>query len=461
MDNWTGRIDKVIWSSLKQMAEQPLPEISMGVGDQGLEWVGTHGGASSRVSGRASSRVSGRASGRVSGRDSSRVSGGLSGGAMEEISGTLAVEDLAEKVVETDGAIEGLVSAQLPVHGTTGQGDISDRQAPYLNMVQEKLGQTLRYSGPLEPILAHLMSTTGKLLRPRLVISSASAFADLDTANESRYSLYVSPSHDRLISMITDIAAAFEMVHIASLVHDDIIDGSSERRGLPVIHDIWGIHSAILTGDYLFSRANNTALLYAHIGIAGLLNDAVELMCRGEVAQDNRLYDSTVTPSDYFYQIGRKTAALIAAACKAGAMAAGAPPDTQSQLWQFGIRLGTAFQIVDDILDLVSDEEALGKPVFNDLKRGTMTLPLIYAMETEIRSDIIDCFGNRTVPTSNIPTIRKKLVSAGCIERAAGAATTLLESARQNLLALPPSLGRDQLWQMSVQLGEKAVSATT
>ena len=145
---------------------------------------------------------------------------------------------------------------------------------------------------------------------------------------------------------------------------------------------------------------------------------------------------------------------------KAGAMAAGAPPDTQSQLWQFGIRLGTAFQIVDDILDLVSDEEALGKPVFNDLKRGTMTLPLIYAMETEIRSDIIDCFGNRTVPTSNIPTIRKKLVSAGCIERAAGAATTLLESAKQNLLALPPSLGRSTLADVGV-LGEKALSATT
>ena len=188
-------------------------------------------------------------------------------------------------------------------------------------------------------------------------------------------------------------------------------------KGLEIPHGNGVVTVSYTHLDVYKRQANNTALLYAHIGIAGLLNDAVELMCRGEVAQDNRLYDSTVTPSDYFYQIGRKTAALIAAACKAGAMAAGAPPDTQSQLWQFGIRLGTAFQIVDDILDLVSDEEALGKPVFNDLKRGTMTLPLIYAMETEIRSDIIDCFGNRTVPTSNIPTIRKKLVSAGCIER--------------------------------------------
>ncbi len=429
MDNWAGRIDKVIWSCFKQSAEQPLREISIGTGDRGLEWAGADGGAAGSV--------------------------------MEEMSGTLVIEAPLKRVVETEGAIETPVAVEAPFQGAAAGGkEISGRQAPYLNRVQEKLGEALRYSGPLEPILAHLMSTAGKLLRPRLVISSASAFAGLDTSGRFGYG-YGGLSHERVIPMIADIAAAFEMVHIASLVHDDIIDGSSERRGLPVIHDIWGIHSAILTGDYLFSRANHTALLYAHIGIAGLLNDAVELMCRGEVAQDERLYDSTVTPYDYFYQIGRKTAALMGAACKAGAMAAGAGPDAQRVLWQFGIRLGTAFQIVDDILDLVSNEKALGKPVFNDLKRGTMTLPLIYAMETEIQADIIECFDNRTVPPGRIPVIRKKLLAAGCIRRAAGAAIALLESARQNLLSLPLSLGRDQLWEMSAQLGERAVSATT
>ena len=135
MDNWTGRIDKVIWSSLKQMAEQRLPEISMGVGDQGLEWVGTHGGASGRVSGRDSSRVSGRDSSRVSGG----LSGGASGGARDEISGTW-LEDLRKRWLRRTGPLKAWCT-QLPVHGTTGQGDISDRQAPYLNMVQENLAR--------------------------------------------------------------------------------------------------------------------------------------------------------------------------------------------------------------------------------------------------------------------------------------------------------------------------------
>lgn len=378
--------------------------------------------------------------------------------------------DRIDKVV-WDFPAEDEVEAQTPTQFAAGKTDVFQALLPYLERVQKRLRDILSFSGPLEPILTYLMSTTGKLLRPMLVISSAWVFAPVDevgwATNQPFHPLGCrpelksgqKPDQEFMISMIIDIAAACEMVHIASLVHDDIIDGSSERRGLPVIHDIWGIHSAILTGDYLLSRANNTALMYPGIGVAGLLNDAVELMCRGEIAQDSRLYDSTVTACDYFYQAGRKTAALMAAACKAGAMAAGGAPDAQEHLWQFGIRLGTAFQIADDILDLTSDEKTLGKPVFNDLKLGTLTLPLIYAMETTMREDIVNCFGNKALNPGRIPELRKKLISSGCIRKAARVANSILESSRKNLLALPPSYGRDYLLQISMQLGEKVMSA--
>lgn len=462
MDNWADRIDRHIWDSLR--------------------------GATSDT----------------------QISSRLLKGAAQEFSGPLAVEEAAGESTRYgagDQVVQGAafrLTDETPVPLAFGQPGISGPTLREIGTgveilgngryrheveltVQERLNEILVDSGPLEPILAHLLSARGKFLRPKMVISSAyacipclrykkryarcsvqsarpgsqSGWKPGRTGSGIRNSASAgrNPELDNhMIDMITDVAAAFEMVHMASLVHDDIIDGSSERRGLPVIHSVWGIHSAILAGDYLFSRANNTVLKYARLGIAGCLTDAVELMCRGEVAQDSRFYDPGVTVDDYFYQTGRKTAALIGAACKAGAMAVKAPREDQEHLWRFGIKVGTAFQIVDDILDLVSDEKLLGKPVFTDLRRGVLTLPLIYAMETEVRQDILCCLSKKTVPSHKIPELRRKLVSGGSVRRAANAACILLASARQDLSLLPGSTGKDSLLQMSAQLDERAVS---
>lgn len=349
------------------------------------------------------------------------------------------------------------------------------------HVVQAKLNRILADSGPLESILAHLLSTKGKFFRPKMVISSAYACLPY-TGNKTKCVRCSTPPaqlraeqnsmnctgkasgstlggpdfDDEKIDMVTDIAAAFEMVHLASLVHDDIIDGSTHRRGLPTIHLTWGIHSAVLAGDYLFSEANNTVLKYAGLGIASCLTDAVGLMCRGEVAQDSRFYDPSVNVSDYFYQTARKTAALIAAGCKAGAMAARAPIEVQERLWRFGIRVGTAFQIIDDILDIVSDGKALGKPVFSDLRRGILTLPLIYAMEGEVGRDILECLSNKAVPDHTIPGLRRKLISGGHVKKAGEVACILLDSARQDLGGLPASQGRADLRDLSHKLAQKA-----
>lgn len=353
------------------------------------------------------------------------------------------------------------------------------RLAELEQTVRAKLNGILEGSGPLKPILAQLLSTRGKFFRPRLVISSS--YACLPYVLDKRRCptcsrLYgqlrkgpgseqwgrgakapgpastMLPSHadfdDKMLDMITDIAAAFEMVHMASLVHDDIIDGSAHRRGKPALHLTWGTHSAVLAGDYLFAQANSTVVKHAGLGIAACLSDAVGLMCRGEVAQDSRFYDPDVTVGDYFYQTGRKTAALIAAACKAGAMAAKAPLLAQECLWRFGIKLGTAFQIIDDILDIVADGEALGKPVFSDLRRGILTLPLIYAMGTESRRDILECLSHKAVPDHRIPQLRSKLVSGGHVRQAGEVACKLLQSARLELSLLPDCPGTASLKSM-------------
>ncbi len=404
-----------------------------------------------------------------------------------DATGLADVSELGDAPGLIDGS--GLANVSRLAHDETR--DDSGEPWAYLEArVRDKLNEILIDSGPLEPILTQLLSVQGKFIRPKMVISSAYTCLPLPEDAESlpeglepsahnvsiqaltsqnlRSGSGFGVSYDRqpeptqsTVEVITDVAAAFEMVHMASLVHDDIIDGSSQRRGLPVIHSVWGIHSAILTGNYLFARANKTVLNYAHLGIADTLNNAVELMCRGEVAQDSRFYDPFVDMSDYFYQVGRKTAVLMAAACKAGAMAARAPYNVQENLWRFGIRVGTAFQIVDDVLDLVSEQEILGKPVFSDLRRGTLTLPLIYAMEAEIRHDIIRCLSAKAVPSKKVPELRRKLVSGGHIKRAADTAGILLEAARQDLGVLPRSPGREKLWEMLVQLSHKLVSVET
>lgn len=477
MDSWIDRIDKYIWDSLKGPTTSETVAILQSEG-----------------------RLLNQSA--VAPRYDVRHSD-------QEVSGSLAVQVPAGESVDHRCESGG--------HESEGYGSEDyascDRNLRHLDLVvQEKLNGILADSGPLEPILAHLLAARGKFFRPRMVISSAYACIPYirdkkrcvrcfmssleckrisnpmdcsnvdETAFESGSQIafdagsvgtsektaegtsdtpFGDPDFDdEMIDMITDVAAAFEMVHLASLVHDDIIDGSSQRRGLPTIHLAWGIHSAVLAGDFLFSEANKAALKYAGLGIASCLTDAVGLMCRGEVAQDSRFYDPGVNVSDYFYQTGRKTAALIAAACKAGAMAARAPAEVQDCLWRFGIKVGTAFQIVDDILDIVSDEEFLEKPVFSDLRRGILTLPLIYAMEAEMGSVILECLATKAVPEHKIPELRMKLVSGGHVKRAGRVAFTLLDSAVQDLSGLPDSPGRTILRHIADQLAQRARRAS-
>ena len=204
-----------------------------------------------------------------------------------------------------------------------------------------------------------------------------------------------------------DVAAAFEMVHLASLVHDDIIDQSPVRRGRPAVHTVWGIHAAVLAGDYLFTRANRIALGYG-MGIASLMSQAIELTCEGEIAQNGRLFQADLTEREYLSHICRKTASLIGAACQAGAIMGGGGPLLEESLLRFGVELGCAFQIADDIIDITSPGETSGKTQFNDLRRGLWTLPLIFAMKSPRATS-----SARHVPGTRSPKIYARQEAAG------------------------------------------------
>jgi octaprenyl-diphosphate synthase len=209
----------------------------------------------------------------------------------------------------------------------------------------------------------YLQSGGGKRLRPILVLLSGRLFGEVNPG---------------LIRM----AAVVEMIHTATLVHDDVIDLAKTRRGRPSINVVWGNHTSVLAGDWLYMQAFQIALRERHFPTLDLLINLTQMMVEGELLQLERVGKIGVTEADYMELIDRKTASLFSACARLGAISAGAGEAVEARLGEYGWNLGIAFQLVDDILDFTSREKILGKPVGNDLREGKVTLPLIYALET-------------------------------------------------------------------------------
>ena len=174
-------------------------------------------------------------------------------------------------------------------------------------------------------------------------------------------------------------AASAELIHAASLVHDDLVDQADQRRGESTVHSSWNNDVALLLGDYLFALAAGEMALSPDPRIITFYAQAVQTIVEGELNPVTAVAPFDLAVSQYIYKIGCKTAALFEAACKAGMAAAGGSDADIEAMGRFGYDLGVAFQIVDDVLDFVGDERTLGKPAGNDLRQGTITLPLIHA----------------------------------------------------------------------------------
>ena len=210
--------------------------------------------------------------------------------------------------------------------------------------------------------LAHVFETGGKRIRPALVLLSG------------RLGAY---PREELLTLATSI----EAVHTATLVHDDTIDAALTRRGLKTVSAVWDSKVAILLGDYLFAQSAELAARLGTVRIMTLLSQTVMDMSSGELRQYAATRSRTVDQDDYFARIRGKTASLFAMCCEGGAIVSGQDDEQVGALRAYGMNLGLAFQIADDVLDFTSDDETLGKPAGNDLRQGTITLPVILLAE--------------------------------------------------------------------------------
>ena len=224
----------------------------------------------------------------------------------------------------------------------------------------------------------HTLHAGGKRLRPAVVIMTASFYNNADK--------------------VVPLAAAMELIHMASLIHDDIIDRSPTRRGLPTLNVTMGPAKALHTGDYVLTKAlEDVYNLPRGKEIVKILGNLSMEMCYGEVEQINSMYDVKQTIEDYYYRINRKTALLIAVCCQVGALASNASPQEVQKFYDIGYNIGMAFQIKDDILDMEMSEKDLGKPAGSDLAHGIMTLPTILTLQKDFaeKEHLLDLIKSR------------------------------------------------------------------
>jgi len=215
----------------------------------------------------------------------------------------------------------------------------------------------------LTAAIEHLLSSGGKRVRPALVILASRLYsAEIGTE-------------------VLALAAAVEMLHTASLVHDDLIDGALLRRGIPTLNAQWTPGATILTGDYLFARAAGLAAQSGSLRVMDIFAETLMVICTGELKQQFSDLQTRAQRDDYHARIYAKTASLFALATEAAAVLARAPGDEITALREYGLNLGMAFQIVDDVLDFIGDETRLGKPVGSDLRQGVITLPTLCYLE--------------------------------------------------------------------------------
>jgi geranylgeranyl pyrophosphate synthase len=241
-------------------------------------------------------------------------------------------------------------------------------------------------------------------------------------------------------------AMAIEFIHNATLIHDDLIDGAPTRRGLRTIHESLGPNPAIIIGDYYFAKGANLMSSIGNPAIDALLSETVMTICFGEMLQltSQRRYDQSV--EEYYAKIERKTAVLLAASTYCGAVLGGLPEAKVEALRRFGRLLGMSFQIADDVLDYLATEEEVGKPVGNDLKQGTVTLPLMLARHDPSVDGELDAVLEKPVLSdADYAQVVRIVRGSRGIEESYAYARTFGEKARAELEAFPPSAYRDAL----------------
>ena len=286
-----------------------------------------------------------------------------------------------------------------------------------------------RYPGQHKAVgvaVDHLVGGGGKRLRPALVLLSARLCgADLDRA--------------------VFAAAAVEMLHTATLIHDDLIDGALMRRGMETLNTQWSPNAPVLTGDYVFAYAAYLASRADNVQLMQRFAETLMTICNGEIQQMFNGRHSGSNLREYEQRIYAKTASLIAMSAEAGAILAGAGEDTTGALRAYGEQLGLAFQIVDDVLDFVADQKMLGKAVGSDLRQGLITLPLLFYLDAEPDQAVVQQALQGHLSEEVVDEAVQAVAGSPAIERALGVAQQRAEQAKEALNGISDSSYRTAL----------------
>lgn len=248
----------------------------------------------------------------------------------------------------------------------TAESDIAatfDRITPSLQLVERSMRDQLAAESELVSVLGeHVLSSGGKRIRPALLLLSAELCG------------YTGPRR-------IQIGAAVELLHTATLLHDDVVDLSALRRGRPSANAIWGNRRAVLAGDFFYARSSSMIVDDGDLEILEIFANTIRLMAEGELLQLQRSFDPTVTESHYYSVIERKSATLLSAACEGGAILGGVTRAERRRVSEFGREIGLAFQLRDDALDYEAGEAELGKQQYADVREGKVTLPLLLTLK--------------------------------------------------------------------------------
>ncbi|KAF5787251.1 putative transferase [Helianthus annuus] len=269
-----------------------------------------------------------------------------------------------------------------------------------------------------------IFSAGGKRMRPALVFLVSRATLELTGLVE------LTREHRRLAEII-------EMIHTASLIHDDVLDESDMRRGKETVHQLYGTRVAVLAGDFMFAQSSWYLANLENLEVIKLISQVIKDFASGEIKQASSLFDCDVKLDEYLIKSYYKTASLIAASTKGAAIFSAVDNDISEQMYQYGKNLGLSFQVVDDILDFTQSAEQLGKPAGSDLAKGNLTAPVIFALEKQAKlREIIE---TEFCETGSLNEAIELVMNSDGIERARNLAKQKADVAIQCLQCLPPS----------------------
>ncbi|ADH99636.1 heptaprenyl diphosphate synthase component II [Salisediminibacterium selenitireducens] len=308
-----------------------------------------------------------------------------------------------------------------------------------ISKIEKELEMSIEARHPvLVKASSHLLKAGGKRIRPVFVLLSAQ-FGDYK------------------LDKVKHVAVPLEMIHMGSLVHDDVIDDAELRRGKKTIKAEWDNRVAMYTGDYMFAKAIEIASKSGNMKLHEILSDAMVEMSIGEVEQIKEQFNPDQHLRIYLRRIKRKTALLISVSCELGALIAGADETTQMKLKRYGYFTGMAFQITDDILDFVGTEKELGKPAGSDLMQGNITLPALYAMRQDesLRRDLVSFMQTKGTGDVDMPGIIQRIKDTGAISYSKEMADRYLDKGMRELKGLPDIRAKRALREIAEYIGRR------